>query len=183
MPVRYSFQSQTCFTKFAMLTFLFFMSCIHGCSSIRQGVARRGGSFSRLKDVSEGKGNPVATDDIPAFDKVLEVLGPLDAVLGLVLQLGYRLADNIGEKIDQPGSRLHLRPIGREGEPMLRNLQQGHTQRPDVRSDGVRLTCDTFWRHVVGGADERIGIALGAELAADTKVAELDLAIATQKDV
>lgn len=32
-----------------MLTFLVFISTIHGCSSIRHGVARRLGSFSRLK--------------------------------------------------------------------------------------------------------------------------------------
>lgn len=44
----YSFQSHTCLIKFVMLTFLFLMSCTHGCSSIRQGVARRGGSFSKL---------------------------------------------------------------------------------------------------------------------------------------
>lgn len=31
-----------------MLTFLLFMSTIHGCSSMRHGVARLFGSFSRL---------------------------------------------------------------------------------------------------------------------------------------
>lgn len=165
-----------------MLTFLFFMSCIHGCSSIRQGVARRGGSFSRLGDISKGERNLVATD-IPAFNKVLEVLRPANAILWLVLQLGYRLADNISEKIDQPSSRLHLSSIGREGESVLGDFQQGHAQRPDVGSNGVRLASDTFWCHVVGGADERIGVTLGAELAADTKVAELDLAITAQEDV
>jgi hypothetical protein len=35
-----------------MLTFLAFISSIHGCSSMRQGVARRGQSFSRLLHVS-----------------------------------------------------------------------------------------------------------------------------------
>lgn len=32
-----------------MLTFLLFMSTIHGCSNIRHGVARLFGSFSRLE--------------------------------------------------------------------------------------------------------------------------------------
>lgn len=45
----YSFHPHTCRTKLAMLTFLFFMSSTQGCSSIRQGVALRGGSFSRLE--------------------------------------------------------------------------------------------------------------------------------------
>jgi hypothetical protein len=36
-----------------MLTFLDFISTIQGCSSIRQGVALRGHSFSRLSKVSK----------------------------------------------------------------------------------------------------------------------------------
>ena len=36
-----------------MLTFLDFISTIQGCSSMRQGVALRGHSFSRLSDVSK----------------------------------------------------------------------------------------------------------------------------------
>lgn len=43
-----SFQSHTCWRNFSMLTFLLFISTIHGCSSMRHGVARRAGSFSRL---------------------------------------------------------------------------------------------------------------------------------------
>lgn len=81
-----------------MFTFLFFMSSIQGCSSIRHGVALRGGSFSRLgwlvsRLLVRGEG------DEPAFDKVLEVLGPANVVFGLILQPGDRLADNVCEKV------------------------------------------------------------------------------------
>lgn len=44
----YSVHPHTCLKKAPMLTFLFLMSSIQGCSSIRHGVALRGGSFSRL---------------------------------------------------------------------------------------------------------------------------------------
>lgn len=37
--------------------------------------------------------------------------------------------------------------------------------------------------HVVGSADEGVGIALGAELAADAEVAKFDLAVAAEEDV
>lgn len=66
---------------------------------------------------------------------------------------------------------------------MLRNFQQCHTQRPNIGRDSVGLSSNAFWGHVVGGADERIGVTLGAELAADTEIAELDLSITTQKNV
>lgn len=66
---------------------------------------------------------------------------------------------------------------------MLGDFKQSHAQGPDVGSYGVGLTSNTLWCHVIRGADERIGITLGAELAADTEVAELDLAIAAEQDV
>ena len=44
-----SFQSHTWRRKCSTLTFLLFISTIQGCSSMRHGVARRGGSFSRLR--------------------------------------------------------------------------------------------------------------------------------------
>lgn len=95
------FQSQTWAMKFAMLTFLVLMSSIQGCSSIRQGVARRGGSFSRLgrwlDDIRYGRKRH--RENIPAFNKVLEVVGPFNAVFGFVLQLGNRLADDISQEV------------------------------------------------------------------------------------
>lgn len=55
-----------------MLTFLDFISTIHGCSSMRQGVARRGQSFSKLQVVSID--SPTRKESyIPALNKVLEV--------------------------------------------------------------------------------------------------------------
>ena len=37
--------------------------------------------------------------------------------------------------------------------------------------------------HVVGGTDEGVGVALGAEFTADAKVAEFDLPVAAQENV
>lgn len=92
----YSFQSHTCLIKFVMLTFLFLISCTHGCSSIRQGVARRGGSFSKLViKLAFRKIKNEKTKYIPAFDEVFEVVRPANAILWLILQLGNRLADDI----------------------------------------------------------------------------------------
>lgn len=48
-----SFQSHTVDKNFTMSTgFFCFISSIQGCSSMRQGVARREGSFSKLRDKS-----------------------------------------------------------------------------------------------------------------------------------
>lgn len=47
------FQSHTCAKKFAMLTFLFFISMIHGWSSMRHGLALRAVSFSKLHTYSQ----------------------------------------------------------------------------------------------------------------------------------
>lgn len=69
----HSFQSHTCFKKFAMLTFLFFMSNTHGCSSIRHGVALRGGSFSRLLLISKVQIR-AHKQYVPAFNKVFKVI-------------------------------------------------------------------------------------------------------------
>ena len=66
---------------------------------------------------------------------------------------------------------------------MLRDLEQGHAQGPDVRGDGVGLAGDALWGHVVRGADERVGVAFGAELAANAEVAEFDLAVAAEENV
>ena len=66
---------------------------------------------------------------------------------------------------------------------MLGDLEQGDAQRPHVRGDGVRLARDALRRHVVRGADEGVGVAARAELAADAEVAQLDLPVAAQEDV
>lgn len=51
MLINQSCQSHTVFRNFSISTgfFRFFCAIIHGCSSIRQGVARRSGAFSRLQ--------------------------------------------------------------------------------------------------------------------------------------
>lgn len=66
---------------------------------------------------------------------------------------------------------------------MLCDFQQSHTQGPDVGSDGIRLSSNSFRCHVVGGTNKSIGVAFGAELAADTEVAEFDLTITAEEDI
>lgn len=66
---------------------------------------------------------------------------------------------------------------------MLSDFKQRDAQRPDIGSDGVRLARDPFRSHVIRCANEGIGIALGPEFSADSKIAKLDLAVAAEKDV
>ena len=163
---------------------------------MRQGVARRSACFSRLQEnkvsklylqswpaKKKKKGKRNTSEHVPTLNEVLEVLTPLDLLVRLVLQLGNRLTDNVRQQIDQTSTWLHFRAVRREGEAVLRDLKQCNTERPDVGCDGIRLPCDTFGRHVVRCADESVGIALGAELATHTKVAEFDIAATCEKDI
>lgn len=109
-----------------MLTFLDFISTIQGCSSIRQGVARRGHSFSRLSIFSKTVMNH-EEGYLPALDEVLEVLGPLDASLRLVLQRWDGLPDDVSEKIDKTSTGVHLCAVRGEREAMLCHFEKGHT--------------------------------------------------------
>lgn len=45
------------------------------------------------------------------------------------------------------------------------------------------MTRDALRSHVVGCADEGVGVALGPELAANAKVAEFDLTVAAKENV
>ena len=65
---------------------------------------------------------------LPALNKVLETVAPMDASCRFVLKLGNRLAHDIGEQVDETSSGLHLGAVGWEGEAMLCNLQQGNTR-------------------------------------------------------
>lgn len=121
--------------------------------------------------------------NIPAFNKVLETITPLDPRLRLILQLRNRLPHNIRQQINQSSPRLHLRPIGREGKAVLRDLQQRNTSRPNIRSNRVTLTRDPLRRHVVRRPDESVRVTFRAELSADAKITQLDLAVAAEQDV
>ncbi len=124
--------------------------------------------------------------NIPAFDKILEILSPLDPpplLIHLILQLRYRLPDDIRQEIDQPRPWLHLAAVRREGEAMLCHLEECHAQAPNIRSNGVRLPCDTLRRHVVARTNKRIRVPPCAEFARDAEIAELDLAVAAEEDV
>lgn len=167
-----------------MLTRLPCISTIQGCSSIRQGVARREASFSSLQAFSQRSSSHAKKhQNVRAFNKILETFAPFDPMLRFVLQLRDWLSDDVREEVNQTRSRLHLRAIRGKGESMLGHFQQRHPQRPDVGRDGVGLPGDPLRRHVVGGADERIGIAFGAEFAAHPKITQLHLAVAAQENV
>lgn len=66
---------------------------------------------------------------------------------------------------------------------MLCHFEQGDAEGPHVRGDGVGLAGDALGRHVVGGADEGVCVAAGAEFARDAKVTEFDGAGAGEEDV
>jgi hypothetical protein len=81
-----------------METFFPFISTIHGCSSMRHGVALRGGSFSRLKmGVSQAVRKTTIRKTLPALNEVFEIIAPFDVVFGLVFQHRYWLSDDICE--------------------------------------------------------------------------------------
>ena len=120
---------------------------------------------------------------IPALNEIFKVVSPLDIILRFVLELGNRLSNDISQEINKTSTRLEFRSICGEWKPMLCCLEQGHTKRPDVRGDCVRLAGDTLRCHVVGRADERVCVAFCAEFAAHAKIAEFNLAIAAEKDV
>lgn len=66
---------------------------------------------------------------------------------------------------------------------MLSHFQKGNTEGPDVRGDGVRFASDALRCHVIGGADEGVGVPFGTELAANAKVTKADLTGAGQEDI
>lgn len=66
---------------------------------------------------------------------------------------------------------------------MLCNLEKRDTQGPDIRCDGVGLSLDSFWSHVVGCAYKSIRIAFGTKLAGHAKITELHLTITAEKDI
>lgn len=66
---------------------------------------------------------------------------------------------------------------------MLSHFKKRDAQRPDIGCDGVGLARYPFRSHVVRCTNESVGIALGSEFSADSKIAKLDLAVTAEKDV
>ena len=65
---------------------------------MRQGVALRVGSFSRLEIVRfviQVANLAPQYRHLPALNKILETIAPLDIIFGFVLELRYRLCDYI----------------------------------------------------------------------------------------
>lgn len=93
-----SCHSHTLFRNVAIETFLPFISTIHGCSSMRHGVALRGCSFSRLLNGSQsGHKQTTIRKTLPALNEVFEIITPFDVVVGLIFQHWYWLSDDICE--------------------------------------------------------------------------------------
>lgn len=127
-----------------------------------------------LREEIEKKGNR----HLPTLDEILEVITPLDSIFWFILQLGNRLTHNICQQVNQPSPWLHFCAICREREAMLGHFQQRYTGAPNVRGNGVALSRNSFRSHVIARSDERICIAFCAELARDTEITQLDLAVA-----
>jgi hypothetical protein len=123
------------------------------------------------------------TRDLPAFDKVLEVIAPEDVIRGFVLQFGNRLSNDVGEEIDQSSTWLVDGAVRREREPVLGDFEQRNAGRPDVGRDGVRLASDTLGSHVIRGPDEGIGLALCTEIARHAEVAKLNVSVPADQDI
>ena len=168
---------------------------------MRQGVARRAGSFSRLfphinqqtyqhqKSPSlqlHSKGRTKGLHS-PTLNKILKILAPPNLRLAiprrLILQLRQRLSHNVLDDIDQARSWLHFGAVGGEGETVLGYFEESNAEGPDVGGDGVGLAGDSLRSHVVGGADEGVSVAAGAEFAGDAEVAQFDGAGAGEEDV
>lgn len=66
---------------------------------------------------------------------------------------------------------------------MLGHFQQGDAEGPDIGGDGVGLARDSFGCHVVGCADEGVGVAFGAKFTTDAEIAEADETRAGEEDV
>lgn len=65
---------------------------------------------------------------IPAFNEILEVIRPANIVLRLIFQFRNRLSHDICKEVDETSAGLHLCSVRREGESVLCNFQQSHTQ-------------------------------------------------------
>ena len=66
---------------------------------------------------------------------------------------------------------------------MLSHFQKGDTEGPNVGRDGVGFASDALRGHIVGGADEGVGVPLGAKFAANAEIAKADLAGTGQEDI
>lgn len=94
---------------------------------------------------------------LPARNEVFHIIAPLDPNLRLILQLRYRLADDICEEVDNICASVSTAVVLlSEGEAVLGDFEEGYAQRPDVGGDGVRETLDAFGLagELVRGRDE-----------------------------
>ena len=120
---------------------------------------------------------------VPALNEILEIFTPFDPVILFILQLWDRLPHYVSKQINQSSLWLHLCAIGGEWKAVLSHFQKGDTKRPDIGSDGVGFARNSLWGHVVGRANEGVGIPFSAEFAADAEVAKTDLTRTRQEDV
>ena len=58
-----------------------------------------------------------------AFDKILHAVTPLDLIVWLILQLRYRLSNNVCQQINQTCLWLRIGPVRGEWEPVLGDFE------------------------------------------------------------
>lgn len=122
-------------------------------------------------------------DHSPTLNKILEVITPCHSLFWLVLQFGDWLPYDVGEQVNQSSSWLHLRPISWEWEPVLSDFQKRDTQTPDIGSDGITLSRDPLWCHVVTRSNKRIRVAFRSEFARHAEITQLDLPVAAEQNI
>jgi hypothetical protein len=66
---------------------------------------------------------------------------------------------------------------------VLRDFEESDTERPNIRVDAISLASDSLRRHIVGSADKSVSLATSSDVATNTKIAELHLAAAGEKNV
>lgn len=63
--------------------------------------------------------------DIPARNEILEVVTPFDFEMGFILQLGNRMLNDIGKKVNQVISGMRTIAFLSEREAVLSNFKEG----------------------------------------------------------
>lgn len=74
--------------------------------------------------------------NIPAANKVLEIITPLNPEMRLVFQFGNWLPHDVGKKIDQTSTSTAVRLVS-EWESMLGNFEKSDAKRPNIGGDGI----------------------------------------------
>ena len=142
-------------THLARLTFRLELSTIQGCFNRSLGYGLSLADRMRLcimtgSTFSTVSARPSSDTNVPLSQKILSAIGPYDLLLGRVDQSRHRLRHDKVQQLDRSAQwRFSFR---RKGEPVVRDLVQGESQRPDVRLDRVREPLNTFRLQATGSS-------------------------------